>query len=323
MRNETIEKLRVFAILIVVVGHSIIIYDSSWGIYSTNNQNQFFYIMKQFINIIQMPLFIIISGFLYSNTCRKYTLKSIIIKKAKRIIIPFLLVAIIWMVPLRLIAEYQPFVEKGYIKSLISVIIGIDSGHLWYLPTLYALFIIIYIANKVVESKGKIAEVIIFIIFLICYGIAGKTTSILFISNILRNLIYFYIGFLISKKQKEPEFRFDLLIIYIVLSVIIVFCIEQTYIKQVLNFITAVTGFYALYGVFEKTKINKYTKVLDRNSFAIYLLHSPLLYIIYNNLADINSYLLVAINISIGVVVPIIIAFILRKLKLNFIIGES
>ena len=71
VRNEAIEKLRAFAIVIVVIGHSIIIFDPNWGIYTTNNKCDFLYILKQIINIIQMPIFFAISIFsfllLYKN----------------------------------------------------------------------------------------------------------------------------------------------------------------------------------------------------------------------------------------------------------------
>lgn len=47
MRNETIEKLRFFAIIIVVLGHSIIIFDPSWAIYTSNNSSKILYVLKQ------------------------------------------------------------------------------------------------------------------------------------------------------------------------------------------------------------------------------------------------------------------------------------
>ena len=192
MRNETIEKMRAFAILIVVLGHSIIIFDPNWGIYTTNNQNQFFYILKQFINIIQMPLFIMIAGFLYNATCKKYSYKKIVLEKGKRILIPFIFITIFWMVPIRLLAEYTPFIEQGYFKSIISVFIGKDSGHLWYLPTLYALFIIIYPIYKITEKIGKKSEIIFIIIFSVCFILKSKTTSFLFVSSIFEYLIFGY-----------------------------------------------------------------------------------------------------------------------------------
>ena len=127
MRNETIEKLRVFAIIIVVLGHSIIIFDPNWGIYTTNNKCEFLYILKQFINIIQMPIFFAISGFLFYNTCEKYKFLKLCKEKIIRIIIPFIVVTLFWLIPIRLIANYQPFLDSGYLGAIEKVFCGIDS----------------------------------------------------------------------------------------------------------------------------------------------------------------------------------------------------
>ena len=62
-RNSKITNMRALAILLVVLGHSIILYDSSWGLYSTDNVCGILETVKHFINVIQMPLFYSISGY--------------------------------------------------------------------------------------------------------------------------------------------------------------------------------------------------------------------------------------------------------------------
>lgn len=322
MRNETIEKLRVFAIFIVVLGHSIIIYDPSWGLYKTDNTNQIFFYLKQFINIIQMPLFIMIAGFLFNRTCEKYDLKKIVIDKFKRIIIPFIFITLLWLVPIRMLAKYQPFLEIGYFESVKRVFLGIDSGHLWYLPTLFILFIITYIVQKVSKDKN-ILNMAFLSIFFILSIFANKFTHVLFLSNVCEYLLYFYIGFLVAKIQNKFEFNIFAVVIYVIFSILLVFFIKQGIIFRILNIFTAISGSYALYGIFMKIKTNKLVKIIDKNSFTIYLFHSPLIYIMYNNFTNINTYLLVTCNLLIAMIIPILIAYVLRKLKLNFIIGEK
>lgn len=323
MRNETIEKLRAFAIIIVVLGHSIIIFDPSWAIYTSDNSSKILYLLKQFINIIQMPLFIMISGFLFCSTCKKYDFLKIVKEKAKRIIAPFIFIAIFWLVPIRLVAEYKPFVECGYIEAVKRVFLGIDSGHLWYLPTLFALFVIIYVVNKIIKEK-KVFIIGFGILFFILSLLSNKFTTILFVSQICEYLIYFYIGFLAAKIQEKLKFNVTAVILFVVLSILLVFVIEPNdIIFRIVKIFTAIIGTYAMYGVFTKIKTNKIVKMIDKNSFAIYLFHSPLLYIMYNNFANINPYLLASINLTIGITIPSIMAYVLRKLKLNFLIGEK
>ena len=84
MKKEEIVKLRVIAILLVVIGHSIIIFDPNWTIFVTKNENEFFYFLKQFINIIQMPIFIMISGYLFVKSMSKYkNVGNLIVDKFK------------------------------------------------------------------------------------------------------------------------------------------------------------------------------------------------------------------------------------------------
>ena len=63
--NSNLVTLRAIAIIIVVLGHSIILYDPSWAIYSPKQEFPLFLYLKQIINVIQMPLFFSISGYLY------------------------------------------------------------------------------------------------------------------------------------------------------------------------------------------------------------------------------------------------------------------
>lgn len=63
--SEQITNIRVLAILIVVFGHSIILYSSAWNLYSTINKVQVLDYIKDIINLIQMPLFFSISGYLF------------------------------------------------------------------------------------------------------------------------------------------------------------------------------------------------------------------------------------------------------------------
>lgn len=264
-----------------------------------------------------------IFGFLFYSTCKKYNFFKIVKEKAKRIIVPFVFIAMFWLVPIRLIAEYKPFIECGYIEAVKRVFLGIDSGHLWYLPILFALFVIIYVVNKITKEK-KVLMIGFGILFFILSLLANKVTTILFISQIFEYLIYFYIGFLAAKIQEKLKFNVTAVVLFAVFSILLVFVIKPNdIIFGIVKIFTAIIGTYAMYGVFTKMKTNKIVKLIDKNSFAIYLFHSPLLYIMYNNFANINPYLLASMNLIIGITIPIIMAYVLRKLKLNFVIGEK
>lgn len=64
-------NIRSFAILVVVLGHSIILYSSTWNLYPTSVSAPFLDRLKWIIDVIQMPLFFSLSGYLFVFTHQK------------------------------------------------------------------------------------------------------------------------------------------------------------------------------------------------------------------------------------------------------------
>ena len=64
-KNFLIDNLRAFAIVIVVFGHSIILYSSQWALYTTSIECLLLDNIKKVINIIQMPLFFLCPDFVF------------------------------------------------------------------------------------------------------------------------------------------------------------------------------------------------------------------------------------------------------------------
>lgn len=62
-KREDIVTIRAIAIMLVVFGHSIILYSSAWNLYETSIQAPVLDHLKNVINVLQMPLFFSVSGF--------------------------------------------------------------------------------------------------------------------------------------------------------------------------------------------------------------------------------------------------------------------
>lgn len=82
-RNGYIDFLKGIAIILVVFGHNI-----QYGSGSNYLQNEFFFdnIIFKFIYSFHMPLFAIISGYLFFLTIKKYNTKMVIIKKIRSLL---------------------------------------------------------------------------------------------------------------------------------------------------------------------------------------------------------------------------------------------
>lgn len=124
--------------------------------------------LKYIINIIQMPLFFSLSGYLFYGSVNKYSLKTIIAKKNKRLIIPYIFICFLWMDPIKFILKV-PHYEIDCLGTIIKhQIIGLNNGHLWFLYTLFAIFILFKILNDVKIIKNRIIDVFIIPIILFC-----------------------------------------------------------------------------------------------------------------------------------------------------------
>lgn len=129
-RRYDVSFIRALAILLVMLGHSIIIYSSGWNLYSTDVSAPLFDHLKDMINVVQMPLFFSVSGF-----CLVYTVGPVGCRpvglgvKARRLLIPFLVVGLLWMLPIRLAVGYPGYTGGGScMLSFLTCCLGLTMG---------------------------------------------------------------------------------------------------------------------------------------------------------------------------------------------------
>lgn len=70
MNREKLDNIRALVAILVLFGHSIIIYDPHWTLYSNSNSSVLLYYIKQYINLIQILLFFL------SGWCFNYKIKK-------------------------------------------------------------------------------------------------------------------------------------------------------------------------------------------------------------------------------------------------------
>ena len=93
--------------------------------------------------------------------------------------------------------------------------------------------------------------------------------------------------------------------------------------NRVVTTFTSITIIASLY-YFMPHRTNRFILWLDKNSFGIYLFHSPLMYIIMNKFSIIAPpAILVPMNLIFGIGGSLIITYFLRAIKCSFVIGEK
>lgn len=319
MKNLKIVNIRAIAIIIVVFGHSIILYSPSWGMYNTVNKVYLFEILKQIINVVQMPIFFSLSGYLFYKTISKdNNFLNFLKLKFNRLILPFIFTAIFWMIPMKKKINYSNYNDIGMFEILKLVLTGKDAGHLWYLPTLFLIFLIMYFLCLFLKKRSFFEDLLIFILLLLISIISNNLNTNIYISSALFYSIYFYFGFCLFKYEDYiMNINKKIISLLLVFLMFIPIFINNLY----LNYIITMIIILSLY-IIVPNKTNKYISSISKNSFGIYLFHSPLVYITYSYFANANPLIVVFINFVIFGSLAFLITELLRKIKLKIFIGE-
>lgn len=150
-RVKHIETLRGIAILLVVIGHVIGI-DAKGGM-KVADDSFLRYLYDLFENM-RMPLFTVISGWVYSlHPVTKGTISIFIQKKARRLLFPLFFVGTSYFLLQYIIPGTN---QKGDIISIWKIYIYPYTIY-WYLPALFLVFICVAICDtiKILTSKYK------------------------------------------------------------------------------------------------------------------------------------------------------------------------
>lgn len=330
-KSKKINNLRVLAIILVVLGHSIIIYSSNWNLYETLNKVVFLDYLKRFLDIVPMPLFFSISGYLFFLSHKKYPqIIKFIIKKFKRLIIPFFCIGIFYLLPIRKVIGYSGYIGKSFCELFVNnFLMASDVGHLWYLPALFFVFIIseliLFIVEKIpyICKKSEIVFLIVsFILYLEGYRISFSYPPLM---SAYTYIFWFSLGFFINVRSNlfDSIYKNKFIEMFLVLSSLIGL-IYYGLNENIILILSLGIRIILIINLFElmTQKSNKLLEIIGENSFGIYLFHSPLVYITFCYFPNINPLIMVFINFFIYGLIALILSLLIRKTKLKFIIGE-
>lgn len=302
------DTLRVLATLLVIVGHcgyykiattyGGIDYNSIMSINQVEDTiiHKLVTIAIEFIYSFHMPLFMGLSGALFYKqvkTKRYRTLFELAYIKFERLIVPFVIVSILYVIPIKYLSMYY-YSSSNIIRDVfIGQLLLQGNSHLWFLPTLFFCFIAIYIVENNVK---KITWYIKLIIYLVLNVVSFKIDTNI-INYLFNYLFWFYLGYCFEIKRDNLNRHINTLRYEWVLAVIMIalFFIGRYIISgeialsrvanKGLDLIVAIIGCYITYIV--AYKVSR-TKVVDKivfkeiyfNSFGLYLYSDPLNYLV-------------------------------------------
>lgn len=349
--QRTVERdyslLRILGLFLVIVGHSI--YTTNISLYGGIDYSGFYqnttatYIWTQviieMIYAFHMPLFVFISGALYarSRSFSKYAkYGELIFAKFERLIVPYLVVATLFMVPIKLLTHYYPTGSSLMKIYGFGILLSLDSGHLWYVFMLFMMFVIVRICEN--RLRNIHPGLLVGTLILLHLSSWNFTTNIFQISNVFKYLVYFYLGFLFQQHKslitsllmkKKAILCLISLVYFIVLNLYIRDPAIVPLMRYSLLFVDSILGLIWIYSLvlIIAGRISNQSRIenfLNENSFGIYLLHDPFNYVIlailvrfkaFNQIAnsDVYTIILMMTRVAVPVLLSLLVLVMYQK----------
>ena len=325
---EDINILRGWAIFLVVVGHLPFL-----------NKVILYRFIRTLIYSFHMPLFMMISGYLFGKFSRERVIgsfagyRNFLIKKAKRFIPAYFLTMLLLgstkFIIGKLIPLKHPFTSTSLFMMFVNPLKGGFVTHLWFLYTLLIIFLIYPLFEKLLWRFSEHIRTIIYL------GIYFLPLPYFFCLNLVgKYLVYFYLGDMIAQKRWIKQWKslrkksalVGIIALFLILNGWINSKVAfEIHIKQCLFFITSILGSFGSYlWILElmekKSFFTQFFNILGFYGFEIYLFHtlgSESFAYVVKFLAPFKvfRYILIFIfSTMFGILIPIGIKKILKKI---------
>lgn len=287
------DLLRAVGISLVVLRHSFSPFRNSWDVSKYYEYSLIADFTGSYISTISMPLFVFISGYIYyflRNNLGKYsTYKILFNKKSRRLIVPYLVLAPIYI---------YFFLDYTSITSFLAHL-WTGSGHLWFLLMMYIMFLSYYkfenyLCNHVIIS-------LLIGLFLYALILPLNYLGLDPLVRVCKFFIFFQLGNLFNKHSLTIlKYLKDKVLLLFLLHLILfvtyfyfVQILENKYALFALKQFTLLLSILALcfvYGFLNViivlyprfvTKLKPLIEFTNLNSYYIYLIHQPLLKIFF------------------------------------------
>jgi len=330
-RLEIIDIVKTLALFFVVLGHAANAYTGEYVINSLR-MSSFFHSLTLYLYSFHIPLFIFASGYIYYY-CKKERGKysnfiELFEKKAKRLLIPFVTVSLLFTLPIRFLLGFHPQSQK-YLEFMVHNLIY-PLNNLWFLLALFVVFVLFYALEPVVNKIHWSLSVILFVTIFFVASSPAYYWNIFMTQSAFGLLIYFYLGYLFREKKITIGEKTIFPVICVGVTHFLLFQITLFNRLQfnpnlilAANLVKAVLGILFVLSLcnyaFSRGGLlkNRYTKMIEKRSFGIYLFHEPIIFLVLIVvLPKLWSPLLVVfMALTISVIVSIIITILLEKNK--------
>lgn len=263
-RTISLDIARAITIILVVIGH-----------YMPDTSPNWYVILHRFIYSFHMPLFLFISGFIYMQTLKKESYLAFVIRKIKRLMIPYFTTSFL-VITIRLLSSSNTSLENpvnlfSYIEMFYLPVAGF---FLWFIWVLFIIFLIIPF------FKTFKAICILSLISVVLYFLPINLPQYFCLAEFKFYFLYFMFGVLFFHLPKAKQICKNIsLYIYFVLLLGLFISMELSTYFNITVILTALVGIATVCKL--SIQLSKYTGHLrffllsiSSSSYIIYLLHT-------------------------------------------------
>ncbi len=319
--------LRMFLPILVLLGHAAVMYTPDGAVCPAVG-SPFLSVLSRYIYSFHMPLFFVLSGALWGYQIQrgKYRQRGrFLLAKARRLLIPYLFFGICIVAPV--VVGFH-FTSYNFVNYLIhGIFLSEDSRHLWYVLALFWVFVF-SIGFRPLLGKLHPALCLGFSLGIL-YASQYLPFSVFQLQAALYYQFFFLVGYYLDRYFPYLFTWIQKLLFLPFLAFLLLFS------RFILPYSTFTLLFYNFLGIFMAFGIIiscpctplrsiRFFRLLEQDSFGLYLFHPMLLYILFYYLAPLGltPWILFPVSVLVCGIGSLALTQLLRACKCGFLIGE-
>ena len=271
-RDRSLDLGKGLAILFVYLGHCILYHPIKMV-----NMAPWLHILDRMILSFNMPMFFIISGYLFSKT-NKSTIE-LYKGKTMRILIPYLTTMLV-IVAMKLVLPMEMSFNQAVRGGVISLIVNAlcYGGDRWFVYTLYIMFLLLIPIRNLLKNKWF--DVALMAVLIVVY-LLNFLPSVFAIEKVFHFMVFFVFGYMLNEYYpaiKSWALKNWWLVYFVFIVVNIAFINFLVEFQFIFRFVCPLTGTLAvmtmafqLEKIIEKSKVAQYIEYCGKYSLQFYL----------------------------------------------------
>lgn len=319
-------------LLLVIIGHSIAYWATDWFTGDSLAREKWAIICFQWLGSFHVYAFALVSGMIFAFKMEKRAYSSfgeLLIKKMKRLLVPYLFVALVWVIPVSTV-----LLKWNTTYIFYNFVLCAGPSQLWFLWMLFDVFVIVWMLWGIISRNAIVGWIISLGLYFI--GSMGMRHFLNYfcIWTACQYFIYFYLGIRLYRKSVLVRIPWYVLLI---IDFIIFFIYINNYLTNelgilysyggamFLHLIGSLMGWSTLNVIAENIKWREKFGKFAVLAMPIYLFHQQIIYIsirLFENRIFVLGHSI--LNLIMALLVSMMIGMLLSRYKITrFLIGEK